>query len=101
MTERREQPRLALKPRQPLGIGDKCGRHDLDRHVAPELRIVCAIYLTHPARAEQRYHLIRADPPTLYPEQRFDVPPQRLVRPARLGEKGRTVTLVSLQRGAV
>ena len=51
MIERREDFRFALKTGHALGIfGEGFGK-DLERHVAPELGVPCAIYLSHPARA--------------------------------------------------
>ena len=49
------------KRAQPLGIEREGGRQDLDRHIAPQLRIARAIHLAHPARAEQRDDSIDAD----------------------------------------
>ena len=54
MVERREHPRFALEAREPLGIRREDVRQDLDRDVAPELRVARAIDLAHPARAERR-----------------------------------------------
>ena len=51
MIERREQSCFAFEARQPIGIGRERRRQDLDRDVAPELRVVRAIHLAHPARA--------------------------------------------------
>ena len=53
MVERGEQPRFALEAREP--IRDRCAndaRQDLDRDVAPQLRVAGAVDLAHAARAE-------------------------------------------------
>ena len=61
MIQRGEHPRLALEAREPRRVAGDCGRQDLDRDVAPQLRVVCAIDLAHAARAEQRLQLISAE----------------------------------------
>src|SRR6266545_581243 len=61
MIQRREQPRLARKPREPIGVAGKVGWEELDRDVAPELRIAGAIHLPHSAGAERRHDLVRSD----------------------------------------
>ena len=63
MIERREHARFALEARQPIGVGDEGRRQDLDRDVAPQLRVARAIHLAHAARAEQRQISYDAEPP--------------------------------------
>ena len=40
-------------------------RQELDGNVPLELRVARAVHLAHAARAEQRLHLIRTEPPAL------------------------------------
>ena len=61
MVQRGEHPRLALEAREPIRIARQRARQDLDRDVAPELRVVRAVHLTHAARAEQRLQVIPAE----------------------------------------
>ena len=120
MVQRREHPRLALEAREPIRVARERARQDLDRDVAPELRVARAVHLAHAARAEQRLQLIAAErcaghgrgrrrrrpaaPASTSAgsarkpssdadsvEQRFDVAPQRLVIGAGLGEKRRAI----------
>jgi len=52
---------LAFEPRERHRIvGDLGGQH-LDRDLAAETRIACAIHLAHAARAEQRDNVVRAE----------------------------------------
>ena len=60
MIERREKLRLALEARDALGIDARSLQHDLDRDVAPELRVARAIDLAHPAGPKQGQNFIRA-----------------------------------------
>ena len=60
MVQRGEHSRLALEARKPIRIARHCARQDLDRDVAPELRVARAVHLAHAARAEQRLQMIRA-----------------------------------------
>ncbi len=53
MVERRQCFGLTLEPRQPLGIGGKELRKDLDRHVAIELCVARTIDLAHATGAER------------------------------------------------
>ena len=53
VVERGEQPRLAPEAREPRGVLPHLGRQDLERHVAPELRVGGAVDLAHPARADR------------------------------------------------
>jgi hypothetical protein len=52
MIQRREHPRLAIEPGAPLGILGEGPRQDLDRNVAIEPRVACAIDLAHSAFAK-------------------------------------------------
>ncbi len=52
MIERREHLRFAAEPRQAIRIDREDLRQHLQRDVATELRIACAIDLAHPAGAE-------------------------------------------------
>ena len=61
MVQRREHLRLALEPRQPLGIARERAGQDLDRDVATEPRVAGAIDLAHAAAPEQRENLVAAD----------------------------------------
>jgi hypothetical protein len=45
VVERRQRLRLALEPREPLGVGRERVREDLQRHLAPEPRVVDPIDL--------------------------------------------------------
>ena len=47
MIERGEQPRLTLEAREAVGVAREDPRQDLDRDVASQLRIVCAVHLAH------------------------------------------------------
>ena len=58
--QRGEHPRLALEAREPIRMARERARQDLDRDVAPELRVVRPVHLAHAAGAEQRLQLISA-----------------------------------------
>ncbi len=62
MVERGESPRLALQPREPVGVRRELRREDLDRDLAAEPRVMRPIDLAHPARAQGREDLVRAEP---------------------------------------
>ncbi len=51
--ERGERLRLALEPRQAVGIRGEELRQDLDRHLPIELRVARPIDLPHPAGAKR------------------------------------------------
>ena len=70
-------------------------RQDLDRDVAPELRIARAIHLAHPARAEQRVDSIDAD---LFADQLFRANPQSRIPNPESGSECVSATLVGEQR---
>ena len=116
MIQRGEHARLALEAREPVGVARERARQDLDRDVAPELRVARAVHLAHAAGAEQRLQVIAAERlrrscrgtarrgsaalpvierrrreirrRTRLVQQRFDVAPQRLV----LGDRPRRET---------
>ena len=53
--------RLALEPRQVIGvIRQRRGQH-LDRHLAIQLGVARAVHLAHPALAEQGDDLVHAE----------------------------------------
>src|SRR5262249_27099277 len=62
MAERRQQACLALESDQTLGFPCEMWGQDLDGDVAPQLRVARTIDLAHPADAEQRLYLVRAEP---------------------------------------
>ena len=78
MIQRRQQARLAVEAGAPLGIGREEARKDLDRDIAPELRVARAVHLAHAAHAEPREHFV----------VREAVPDQQRGR-GRLGQRGR------------
>src|SRR5262245_51240837 len=49
MGERRQNPRLALEPRQPALVRRKRRREELDRHLAAEHRVHCLPHDAHSA----------------------------------------------------
>ena len=55
---------LALEARQAIRIVGECGGKNLDGDVAAELHVARAVYLTHPAGAEERLEAISADDAT-------------------------------------
>ena len=59
--QRGEHPRLALEAREAIRVARERAGQDLDRDVAPELRVVRLVHLAHAARAEQRLQLIAAE----------------------------------------
>ncbi len=61
MVERGEQLGFALKPRKSIGIAGKRVRQDLDRDLALQPRIACAIHFSHSAAADQGDHFIRSE----------------------------------------
>ena len=52
---------FALESREALGIKSKDFREDLDRHVAIQPRVVCAIASGHPAGSNQLENFIGAE----------------------------------------
>ena len=63
MIQRGQQPRFALEAGEPLGIDREQARKDLDRDVAPELRVARAIDLAHAAGAKPCVNPIRTELP--------------------------------------
>jgi hypothetical protein len=61
--ERRERSGLALESREAIGIERRGWRADLERHVATELRVACAVHLAHAAGAQLREDLVGAEGP--------------------------------------
>ena len=53
--------RLALEPRQPLGVGGEHRRQDLESHLAPQPRVARAIHLAHAPGAQRPGDFIRTD----------------------------------------
>jgi hypothetical protein len=62
MIERRQQPRLPLEARQPVGIGGESGRENLDRDITTEPAVSGAVDLAHTADAETSDDLVRPEP---------------------------------------
>jgi hypothetical protein len=52
--ERGHSARFPLNACQAVGIVRQGRGQDLDGHVAFQTRVACAIYLSHPARADRR-----------------------------------------------
>jgi hypothetical protein len=110
VVERGEHARLAREAGAALRVGGQVQRQDLQRDVAPQLRIARAIHLAHATRAERcedavgpelaidhrdagRRHAGRRVfqercRPRLVPEQRLDLRPQLVVSVARLPQEG-------------
>ena len=61
VVQRREHSRLALETGEPIRVAGERTRQDLDRDVAPELRVVSAVHLAHAARADQRLQVVSAE----------------------------------------
>ena len=61
MVQRGEHLRLAIEPREPLGVVRDRRQQHLDRDVAIQLGIARAIDLTHAARAEHGDDLVRSE----------------------------------------
>ena len=62
VVERGEHARLALEPRQALGVARELVGQDLDRDLAAELGVASAIHLAHAADAELREDLVDVYP---------------------------------------
>src|SRR5207253_5123385 len=62
MIDRTGRAGLLLKSKQPLPVGCKFRRKNLDGHIPADPRIVRAIHLTHPARADERGDFVRPEP---------------------------------------
>ena len=61
MIERREHLRFSPEAGEAIGIVGDGGQQDLDRDLAIERRVAGLVDLAHPARADSRRDLIRAD----------------------------------------
>ena len=61
MIERREHPRFSPEAGEAIGIAGDGGQQDFDRDLAIERRVAGLVDLAHPARADSRRDLIRAD----------------------------------------
>ena len=61
VVEGREDLCLALEAGEAVGVGGECLGQELESHVAAELRVGGAVNLAHPARAERRDDLVRAE----------------------------------------
>ncbi len=61
MVERSQHPRLALEPRQAIGMVRKALGQDLQSHVTVQLAIPDAIYLPHSARSQRAADFIMAE----------------------------------------
>ena len=61
VTQRGEQSRFTLEPRQSCGIGREVRRQHLDRHITAKPVIVRAIHLAHAASADPDANLVGAD----------------------------------------
>jgi hypothetical protein len=81
VAERARRAGLLLEALQALGIGGEGGRQDLDRHVAPQPRVVGAVHLAHPAGTQRRHDLVRADPRSRREHQLVFDPLASIVRP--------------------
>jgi hypothetical protein len=53
--------RFALEARKTIGVQRKFCRQDLERDVAIQIRIACAIHLAHAAAAKRREDFVRAE----------------------------------------
>ena len=61
MIQRSQKLRLAAKAREPLGVIGHLGRKNLDRNVAPELRIPRSVDFSHAAGANSFDDFVRAE----------------------------------------
>ena len=62
MRERGDRLRLPLEAPRNSGVGGERRRQNLDRDVAIEPRVARPVDFAHPARAERRHDLVRAEP---------------------------------------
>ena len=92
MVQRRGGSRFLLEALQPVGIGARRSRENLDRDVAPEARVARAIDLAHPARAEQRIDFVGTEMDTGCERhvekglRRCYANPARRLKPPRYGD---------------
>ena len=61
LVQRREHPRFAFEARESIGMPGELGWQNLDRDIAPELRVVRTVHFAHAARAKQRVQAIPTD----------------------------------------
>ncbi len=61
MGERSDRPRFLLETAQSLGIGREFRRQHLDRDVAIQPCVARPVHVAHPARADRRDDLVRAE----------------------------------------
>src|SRR5262245_20727198 len=61
VVERGDCPRLALESGEPFGVTRQVRRQHLERHIAPEFRVVGAIHLAHSSFADLGEDLVMAD----------------------------------------
>jgi hypothetical protein len=61
MVERRKELRFPTEPCEAVGIVGQGGQQDLDRDKAIQRRITGAVDISHPARADERRDLVRAN----------------------------------------
>ncbi len=54
-------PRLALEPRQPLGVAGHLLGQDLDRDLAPQTRVPRSVHLAHPPGPDEAEDLVRPE----------------------------------------
>src|SRR5207302_8872032 len=64
MIEAGDRPGLALEARPQLRVARELRRQHLDGYVSRKPRVAGAVNLSHPARANGRSNLIRAEPGT-------------------------------------
>ena len=85
MRERRHRPGFPLEPRERLGVIREVRRQDLDGHVPSEFDVARAVNLAHPARAEGRRDLVRAQS---RPGGNCHPEPGEILRPRGLSIRG-------------
>ena len=91
VVQRGEHLRFAFEAREPIGIEGEGFRQDLDRDFAIELRVACAVHLTHPADADDGADLIRT-------ETRAGSKGQQVLWIIRAEGSGREITLPDASR---
>ena len=85
MVQRREHPRFALEARESIGMARERRRQNLDRDIAPELRVVRTVHFAHAARAEQRVQAIPADRLAGHVRRRGGMPEARSAAVSNVG----------------
>ena len=61
MVQGRGGASLELEAAQAITVAGDLSEEDLDRHLAPQPRILRPIHLPHPPRADRREDLVRAE----------------------------------------